>query len=107
MHGGRARPVAGHAEEAHLAALARKGERLERPALPERGLPVGLVHQVVELDQVDHVGAEPLARAFEARAGAGGVARVRLRGEEEARAVALQPRAEAQLRVAVHGRGVE
>src|SRR5262249_59490245 len=35
MHLGRPRPVAGHADEAHLPAIARLDQRLERPARAE------------------------------------------------------------------------
>src|SRR5262249_34050634 len=71
------------------------------------GLPLGVLHQVVHLDEVDVRNAQPFERAVQAltRAGCGAVAG--LRGQEEARAMLRHPRADAQLRVAVRRRGVD
>jgi hypothetical protein len=58
VHLGHREAVPGDADEAHEALLARLDRRLERAALPEGGLPLGNVDQVVQLDQVDPVDAE-------------------------------------------------
>jgi hypothetical protein len=61
----------------------------------------------VQLDQVDVVDAEPLERAADALLRALVVPVARLRRDEEAAGLALQPRRDAQLGVAVRGRGVD
>jgi hypothetical protein len=58
----------------------------------------------VELDEIDHVDAEPLQRAMQLLLRRAVVALVDLRREEEAAGVALQPGRDPQLGVAV-GRG--
>ena len=66
-----------------------------------------LVDQVVQLDEVELLDAQPLERAVQAvaRPGVGAVAG--LRRQEEAVAVARHPRADAQLGVAVRRRRVD
>ena len=75
MHPRDAEPVAGHADEAHEALVARLERRLERAALAQGGLPLDRVDQVVQLDQVDVVDSQPLQRAPDPLAGARAVAR--------------------------------
>ena len=87
VHRGDGDAVAGDADEARQALRARLDGVLERAAGAERRLPLGFVDEVVELEQVDVIGLQPLERVLEAglrllvRALAG------LGGEEEALAV--------------------
>ena len=94
-------PVAGHADEAHEALVARLDRRLERAAGAQRGLPLDHVDEVVQLDQVDLVDAEPVERAADLLACAGAVALAGLGREEELLAVLRQPGRDPQLGVAV------
>ena len=75
--------------------------RFERTAFAQRELPVDHVDEVVQLDQVDLVDAEPVERAANLFARSGAVALAGLRREEETVAMLREPRREPQLRVAV------
>ena len=107
VHLGDREPVAGHADEAHEPFLARLDRGLEGAVGAERRLPLDHVHEVVQLDRVDVVDAEPVERAADllARAAVGPLAG--LGRHEELPLVALQPRGDAQLGVAVAGRDVD
>ena len=107
MHLGGAGAVARDAEESHLAAVARFPQRVQSTAGTERRLPLGLVDQVVELDQVDPIDAQALERPSDALARALGRALAGLRGQEEAITVTRHPRPDAQLRVAVGRRRID
>ena len=107
VHGGHRRAVAGHTDEAHQPLLAGLDGRFQRPARSERRLPLRGVDEVVELDQVDLVDAQSLQGAADlvVRRLIGPLAG--LRGEEDVRAVLLQPGTEPELRVAIAGGGVD
>ncbi len=75
--------VAGDADEADEALVARLDGRLERAAFAQRGLPLDHVDEVVQLDQVDVVDAEAVERAADLLARAVAVALAGLRREEE------------------------
>ena len=97
-------PMSGHADEANEAFVARLDQRFERTAFAQRGLPLDHVDEVVQLDQVDLIDAEPVERAADLLVRAGAVALPGLRREEEAVAMLRQPGREPQLRFAI-GRG--
>ena len=107
VHRGDRQPVPGDADEADETLVARLDRRLERAALAQRGLPLDHVDEVVQLDQVDAVDAEPLERAPDLLLRSRVLALAGLRREEELVAVAREPRCEAQLRVAVRRGGVD
>jgi len=74
----------------------------------EGRVPFGLVHEVVELDEIDVVRAKSLERATDLIASLRVRALARLRRDEEPIASrTLEPRRDAQLRIAVAGRGID
>src|SRR2546430_5960980 len=90
--------VTGDADEAHEAGVARLGRGTQRAVSRERGLPLVLRDEVVELDEIDVVDAESLQRSTDLVLCLGVRALAGLRREEEVIAVvALQPRRDAQL----------
>ena len=101
MHLRHRQAVAGDADEADETLVASLDRGFERAALAQRGLPLDHVDEVVQLEQVDAIDAEPVERAANLLARAGAVALPGLRREEEPVAVPAQPRSEPQLRVAV------
>jgi hypothetical protein len=84
--------------------LPRLDRRLKSSVLAERELPLD---HVVQLQQVDVVDAETLERASNLFARSVVVALFGLRRKEEPARVALEPRCDPQLRVAVRGGGVD
>ena len=78
-----------------------RGQRLDRPAGAVGHLPLVLLDQVVELDEVDLVDAHALERALEAGPGAVAAAVAGLGGDEEVVGGGGQPGRQAQLGVAV------
>ena len=107
MHGGDAGAVPGDAEEAHQPGVARLDRRAQRALGSHRQLPLVLLHEVVELEQVDGGDAQALEGAADLVARAGVAALAGLRREEEVGAVALHPGADAELGVAVGRGGVD
>ena len=107
MHPRHRQAVAGDADEADETLVARLDGRFERAAFAQRSLPLDHVDEVVQLEQVDAIDAEPVERAADLLARAGAVALPGLRREEEPVAVLAQPRREPQLRVAVRRSGVD
>jgi hypothetical protein len=99
--------VARHAEEAHEAGVARFGGGAQRAVRPHRLLPLVLLHEVVELEQVELRDAQALEGAADLVPRPGVAALARLRGQEEVAAVALHPGADAELGVPVGGGGVD
>lgn len=100
--------VAGDSDEAHEAGIAGLHRGSQRAIFAERGLPLRLVDQVVELDEIDVVHFEPperrtdLVARFRVRALPG------LRREEETVApLAREPLRDVELRVAVARGGVQ
>ena len=79
----------------------------ESPVFAQRELPLDHVDEVVQLDQVDAVDAEPVERAANLLPRSPVVPLAGLRRQEERLGVALQPRRDAQLGVAVRGCGVD
>ena len=65
MHRRNRQTVAGHADETDKPLLPRLDGRLERAAFPKRELPLDRVHQIVKLEQIDPVDAEPVERAMD------------------------------------------
>src|SRR6476646_1971545 len=74
---------------------------------PPGRLPLILVDQVVQLDQVDVVRAQPLERLLDLRVRGVASALAGLRGQEDLVAVVLEPRREPELRIAVAGGRVD
>ena len=101
------RPVPGDADEAHEPLLAGLHRGLDHAARTQRGVPVDRVGEVVELPEVDVVHAHSVERAMQLLACLGRAACAGLGGDEEAAGVALEPRRDAQLGVAVAGSGVD
>ena len=75
--------VAGDADEADEALVARLDGCFERAALAQRGLPLDHVDEVVQLQQVDAIDAEAFERAADLLARACAVALAGLGREEE------------------------
>ena len=90
---------------AHQALAAGLDRRLQRAAAAQRDVPLDHVDEVVELDRVDVVDAEPLERAVDLLLGLRVGALAGLGREEEL--VLRQPRGDPQLRVAVGGGDVD
>jgi len=107
VHSRRAQPVPGDTDETDEALLARLDRRFERSARTERGLPLDHVDEVVQLEQVDRVDAEPVERPPDLLARPYAVAAAGLRGQEESLPVTSEPRRKAQLGLAVRGGGVD
>ncbi len=107
MHRGDRETVTRDADEPHETLVARLDCRLDRAAVPQRRLPLDDVNEVVQLDQVDVVDAEPVERAPDALLRALVVAVVRLCRDEEPAWLAPHPRCDAQLGVAVRGRSID
>ena len=107
MHRRHRQAVARDTDEPDKALVSRLDGRLERPVFAQRKLPLDHVDEVVELDQVDVVDAQPVEPApyllprFSALPLAG------LCRHEELSWVALQPRRNTQLRVAVRRGGID
>ena len=93
--------MTGDADEADEPLVACLDRRLERAARPERRLPLALVDEVVQLEQVDTVGLEQLERAPDLLACGPVLALAGLGREEEVRAVLAHPRPDPELGVAV------
>src|SRR5207249_11985327 len=104
VHARDAEAVAGDADEPRQPLVPRANERLQRAAGAVGDLPLVLLDEVVQLDEVDMVDAEPLERQLEAGARAGAGALAGLGGEEELVAARRQPWRQPQLGVAVAGR---
>ena len=83
VHPRDAQAVAGDADEAHQPLVARLDAGLQRAAGAERDVPLDHVAQVVELDRVDVVDAEPVQRAADLLARGGVRALAGLGGDEE------------------------
>ena len=107
MHRGDGHAVAGDADEARLAGVARFDGRLERAARRHRRLPLRFVDEIVELHQVDVVRLQPLQRLLDLRAGAVARALIGLRRQEEAAAMLGHPLTDASLGAPVRGGGVD
>ena len=100
--------MTGDTDEAHQAGIARLDRRAKGTVGSERCLPLRLVHEVVQLDEIDVIRTEPLERAADLVAGLGVRPPARFRRDEEAFAPGtLEPRRDAQLGVAVAGRGID
>ena len=75
--------MAGDADEADEALVARLDRRFERAALAQCGLPLDHVDQVVQLEQIDVVDSEAVEGAADLLAGSGPIALPGLRRQEE------------------------
>ncbi len=107
MHAGNPQTMARHADEPGEPFVVRRDHRRNGAVGCERRLPLVGLHQVVELDQIDVIDAEPCERTFEFGPGSCAVALTRLRREEEAGPVVGEERCEPELRLPVGRRGVE
>src|SRR5262249_58706588 len=91
VHLGHPRAMTGDADEPDQTRRARFHQGFERTARTERDLPFALVDEVVELNQIDLVDAQPLARALEACARALGYPLTPLCRQVAPVAIALHP----------------
>ena len=107
MHASDAQAVPGDADEARQAFVARPRQRLDGAAGPEGHVPLVGLDQVVELDQVDVVDAQPLERPLELGPRRVAAALAGLGGEEELVGASRHPRRQSQLGVPVRRRHVE
>ena len=107
MHRGDGPAVAGDADEADQALLARLARGIQRAARRQRLLPLVRMAQRVELQEVDPIGAQALERALDLGLGGRVVALAGLGREEEIVAVAIHPGPDAELGLAVGGCGVD
>src|SRR4029077_5418784 len=100
--------VAGDADEAREAGVPRLDGGAERAVLPHRDVPLLLVDEVVQLQEVDVVDAKTPKRVADlvARLGVGALTGL-CREEETVAAFTLEPRRDVQLRIAVAGGRVE
>ena len=73
MHRRDARAVTRDAEEAHEPCVARFDRRAQRAVAAHRDLPLVFVHEIVELQQIDAIDAQPFERVADLFA-RGGVA---------------------------------
>ena len=100
--------VTGHTDEAHQTRIARLDRRAQRTVGGERHVPLGLVHEVVQLDEIDVIRAQPLERAADLVASLGVRSPAGLcRDEETITPGSSDPGRDAQLGVAVAGRRVD
>jgi hypothetical protein len=93
--------VAGDPDPPDEALLAGFDGGLERPAGAQGDVPLDRIGQGVQLPQVDVVHAHPVQGPVQFLTGPGRVALVALGGQEEPSRLALQPRPDAVLGVAV------
>ena len=100
-------PVAGHADEAHEALVAGPRQRLDGATRTVGDLPLVLLDEVVQLDQVDVVDVHALQRAFELGPRRVTATLAGLGGEEDVARWVGEPRPQAVLRGAVAGGGVD
>ena len=107
MHPRHRQAVAGDPDEADETFVTCLDGRFERTAFAQRSFPLDHVDEVVELEQVDVIDAEPVERAANLLARACAVSLPGLRRDEEPVAVLVQPWRESQLRVAVPRSGVD
>src|SRR3982751_321207 len=107
MHLRNRQPVTGDADEADETLVARLQRGVERSAFPQRELPLDHVDQVVQLEQIDAIDAEPVERPADLLARARVVALSGLRREEETFAMTAQPGRDPELRVTVRGGGID
>ena len=107
MHLWDAETVAGDADMTHESFVTGGEERGDRPVVAERRLPLVLLDEAVELDQIDGVDPHACERALEFGAGIVGGSAPGLRRQEHVVAVVLQEVVEADLTVAVHCRRVD
>ena len=107
MHPADAQAVTRDAHEAGQAFVAGPRQRLDGASGAEGHFPLVGLDQVVQLDQVDVVDAQPLQRPLEARPGRVATPIAGLGGEEELAGVRRQPRRHPQLGIPVRCRYVQ
>src|SRR4030095_13946488 len=88
VHGGDGPAMAGHADEARQALLARLDQSLQRAARAHGLVPVARVPKRVQLDHIHVVYPQPVERSVEVLAGLLSLAHAGLGGEEEVLTVA-------------------
>src|SRR5215218_11262514 len=93
--------VAGHTDEADQALILRTDDSLEDAAGSEGCLPLGLVDEVVQLNQVYVIGAKPFERPRDLRVRLLTLPFAGLCRQEEVRPVRLHPRPDPELCVTV------
>ena len=107
VHAGDAQPVPGDPDVAHEVLVPRRRHGLDHTTGGEGRLPLVVLHQVVDLDELDVIGAQPGERPLQLGAGGRARALTGLGGEEDAVAVVGEPGRQPQLGVAVAGGGVD
>ncbi len=100
-------PVTGDADELHESLLAGLDERSDRTVWRVCDFPLLRLDEIVQLDEIDVIDAEPLQRQFQLGAGGVASARIGLRGEEELVTVICEERLQPQFRVAIRRRRVD
>src|SRR5215213_7424204 len=93
--------VASHTDEADQALILRTDDSFENAARSEGCLPLGLVHEVVQLNQVYVIGAKPFERPRDLRVRLLTLPFAGLGRQEEVRPVRLHPRPDPKLCVTV------
>lgn len=99
--------VAGDADEPDQALVTGLDRRPQRPLIAKCLFPLGLVHQVVELDQVDPVRAQAFERTADTIPRALITALVGFGREEHVIAVVFQEGSEPKLGIAVYGGSID
>ena len=107
MHPCHRQAVAGDADEADETFVACFDGRFDRATFAQRGLPLDHVDEVVELEQVDMIDAEPVERAANLLAAPARSRWPVFVARKNRSRCWREPRREPQLRVAVRGSGVD
>src|SRR5579862_3742708 len=107
MHRGDLRAVTGDADKPHQPLRSRFDQRLERAACSQSRRPFILGDQVVHLDQIDLIDAQPLERSMETVASALIAAVAGFGREKKSLAMLAHPRTDPQFRFAVRRRRID
>ena len=107
MHRGNLRAVTGDAYKAHETLRSRFDQSLKRATRAQGSRPFILGDQVVHLDQIELIDAQPIQRSMQTVASALICAIAGLGGEKELLSMLAHPRTDSQFRFAVRRRRIE